>query len=113
LKDFSLRPADAPPITGAPTPEERGLMLKGALQSIDAAKEGGFKKVTVDSASMTPPSYPLIEYFSVENLFTWAHHAHEQGLETYGSGGMRDYHFPLLQLVGLDGVGVGFSIHEA
>src|SRR6185436_9017141 len=67
LKDFGLRPADAPPITGAPTAEERGLMLKGSLQSIDAAKEGGFKKVTVDSASMTPPSYPLIEYFSAEN----------------------------------------------
>lgn len=113
LKDFGLVPADAPQISGAPTNEQRGLMLKGALESIDAAKEGGFKKVTVDSASMKPPSYPLIEYFSVENLLTWAHHAHETGLETYGSGGMRDYHFPLLQFVGLDGVGVGFSIHEA
>jgi hypothetical protein len=113
LKDFSLVPADAPQISGAPTPHQRGLMLQGAQRAIDEAKEGGFKKVTVDSASMTPPSYPLIEFFSVDNLFKWAHHAHELGLETYGSGGMRDYHFPLLQLAGLDGVGVGFSIHDA
>jgi predicted Rossmann-fold nucleotide-binding protein len=112
LRDFNLRPADAAPITGAPTPEQRNLMLQGSLQSIDVAKEAGFKKVTVDSASMTPPSYPLIEYFGVENILDWAHHAHEVGLETYGSGGMRDYHFPLLQFVGLDGVGVGFSIHD-
>lgn len=113
LKDFNLRPADAPAIRGAPTSEERALMLKGSLLSIDAAKAGGFKKVTVDSASMTPPSYPLIEFFGVENLLTWADAAHRNGLETYGSGGMRDYHFPLLQFTGLDGVGVGFSIHEA
>ena len=113
IKDFQLAPADAPAISGAPTPDQRALMLKGSLESIDAAKEGGWKKVTVDSASMTPPSYPLIEFFGVENLFEWAHHAHEEGLETYGSGGMRDYHFPLLQFAGLDGVGVGFSIHEA
>lgn len=113
LRDFELVPPGTPQISGAPTKEERALMLQGALQSIDVAKEGGFKKVTVDSASMKPPSYPLIEFFSVENLLTWAHHAHEEGLETYGSGGMRDYHFPLLQFTGLDGVGVGFSIHEA
>lgn len=113
IKDFELAPADAPAISGAPTPEQRALMLRGSLLSIDAAKEGGWKKVTVDSASMTPPSYPLIEFFGVENLFEWAHHAHSKGLETYGSGGMRDYHFPLLQFTGLDGVGVGFSIHEA
>ncbi|MBK7863774.1 MAG: ribose-5-phosphate isomerase RpiA [Archangiaceae bacterium] len=112
LKDFELVPADAAQIAGAPTVAERQLMLDGALKSIDAAKDGGFKKVTVDSASMKPPSYPLIEFFSAENLLRWVHHAHEQGLETYGSGGMRDYHFPLLQFVGLDGVGVGFSIHE-
>jgi ribose 5-phosphate isomerase A len=112
LKDFNLVPEDAPQISGAPSPEQRGKMLVGALQSIDAARQGGFRKVTVDSASMKPPSYPLIEYFSAENLMRWAHHAHELGLETYGSGGMRDYHFPLLQLCGLDGVGVGFSIHE-
>jgi len=112
LKDFSLVPADAPNISGAPTKEQRALMLKGALQSLDAAKEGGFKKATVDSASFTPPSYPLIEYFGVENLLDWAHHAHELGLETYASGGMRDYHFPILQLAGVDGVGVGFSIHD-
>ncbi len=113
LRDFELVPPGTPQISGAPTAEQRALMLKGALQSVDVAHEAGFKKVTVDSASMTPPSYPLIEYFSAENLLTWADHAHEKGLETYGSGGMRDYHFPLLQLTGLDGVGVGFSIHEA
>ncbi len=112
LRDFELLPTHAPPISGAPTAEQRALMLKGALQATEAAKKGSFKKVTVDSASMTPPSYPLVEYFGVENLLLWTHDAHQKGLETYGSGGMRDYHFPVLHLAGLDGVGVGFSIHE-
>lgn len=112
LKDFNLIPADAPRISGAPTSEQRELMLKGALSAIEAAHKGGFKKVTLDSASMSPPSYPLIEYFGVDNLLRWVHDAHLRGLETYGSGGMRDYHFPILHLAGLDGVGVGFSIHE-
>jgi hypothetical protein len=112
LRDFKLLPLEETRIVGAPTERQRHQMLRGAQMALDAAHAGGFKKVTVDSASMTPPSYPLIEFFGVENLLDWTHSAQERGMETYGSGGMRDYHFPLLQFVGLDGVGVGFSIHD-
>ncbi len=101
------------PLKGPPTAEDRKKLLEVGLEAIDITSKGGWGKVTLDSASMTPPSYPLIEFFGVENLVEWVHQAHMKGLETYVSGGMQPYHFPLLAMTGVDGVGVGTSIHES
>lgn len=109
LKDFGMGDA----ISGVPSPADRLKLAAVAHQAVEVAARGGGGKVTLDSSSMTPPSFPLIEFFGVENLLTFAHEAHEQGLETYVSAGMQAYHFPLLAMTGVDGVGVGTSIHEA
>jgi hypothetical protein len=90
----------------------REQLLEVGRRAIEAAQEGGGGKVTLDSASPTPPSTPLIEYFGARNLVDWVHEAHQAGLETYVSGGMEARHFPLLALTGVDGVGVGGAIHE-
>ncbi len=112
LVDFGLIAKDAPRISGLPTKEQRDLMLQMALRAVDATAKGGFAKVTLDSASLEPPSYPLIEFFGVQNLLKFVHAAHQKGLETYVSGGMNYFHFPLLAMTGVDGVGVGGAIHE-
>lgn len=75
------------------------------------AKEGGWQKVTIDSASDKVPSTPLMELIGFETLVDFAHAAHGFGLETYISGGMRDQHFEDAVLSGVGGVGVGYSMH--
>ncbi len=75
------------------------------------AKEGGWQKVTIDSASDKVPSTPLMEQLGFEALVDFTHAAHSRGLETYISGGMRDQHFEDAVLSGVGGVGVGYSMH--
>lgn len=75
------------------------------------AHEGGWQKVTIDSASDKVPSTPLMELIGFEALVDFTHAAHGFGLETYISGGMRDQHFEDAVLSGVGGVGVGYSMH--
>lgn len=99
----------------------REQMAKISMQAIETAAAGGWGKLTLDSSRPDPsqPSEPLIEEFGSRNLFEFIHKGHttqprglKQGFEQYVSGGMQPYHFPLLAMTGVDGVGVGGAIHK-
>jgi len=78
----------------------------------DLTVEGGWERVTIDSAWTKPPSSPIIEVLGRENLSAWVDYAQAAGLETYISGGMTDSHIPDAIRAGVDGVGIGFWIHK-
>lgn len=82
-----------------------------ARTGIDLAVEGRFDKVTWDGATNQVPSIPIIEQLSLTQWVTLVHEAHEQGLETYVSAGMKAEHMRLCVFTGVDGVGIGTSLH--
>jgi hypothetical protein len=82
-----------------------------ARMGIDIARRSGFEKVAWDSASGTVPSEPIVGLLSFADLVDLAHSAHEQGLETYISGGMRPEHMRDATYAGIDGVGIGTRLH--
>jgi hypothetical protein len=80
-------------------------------RGVDLARAGGFDKVTWDGASNEVPSVPLVRQLSSEQLVDLVHYAHENGLETYISAGMLAEHMRDAVLAGVDGVGIGTSMH--
>jgi hypothetical protein len=67
--------------------------------------------VTWDGASNLPKSEPIISAFSAADWLDLIHRAHEIGLETYVSAGMDKTHMAACVESGVDGVGIGTSMH--
>jgi hypothetical protein len=84
------------------------------------AKAGGWDKIAWDGASEEIPSRPLVDHpddtvrgrLTLAQLTEVTHEAHSLGLETYISAGMRDRHMALAAYAGVDGVGIGTSLHK-
>jgi hypothetical protein len=83
-----------------------------ARLGIDVATRGGFDRVAWDGASNQVPSQPVLELFSFANALTLVHEAHEKGLETYVSSGMRSEHMGDAVRLGVGGAGIGTSLHH-
>jgi uncharacterized protein (UPF0264 family) len=83
-----------------------------ARLTVEMTGAGGWDRVTIDSASDTIPSLPLVELLGYQDLVSWVDEAHAAGLETYISGGMSAEHIELATHAGVDGVGIGFWIHH-
>jgi hypothetical protein len=81
------------------------------MKGIEIARAGGFDKVTWDGASNEVPSKAITDQISHEQLVDLVHHAHESGLETYISAGMVAKHMEAAVFAGVDGVGIGTSMH--
>lgn len=82
-----------------------------AQMGLQIAIEGGFEKVTWDGASNQIPSVPIINQLSHPQFVELIHRAHENGLETYISAGLNDSHMADCVNTGVDGVGIGTSLH--
>ena len=82
-----------------------------ALLAVEMTRAGGWERVTLDSASSTRVSTPLVKLLEFGALMTWVNKAHDFGLETYISGGMSVDHIELAVHAGVDGVGIGCWIH--
>lgn len=82
-----------------------------ARAGIAIASEGGFNKVTWDGASSEIPSKPVIDQLTHKQLVTIIHEAHEKGLETYISAGLQADHMERCVITGVDGIGIGTSLH--
>ncbi|MDZ4712865.1 MAG: hypothetical protein SGI89_11160 [bacterium] len=85
--------------------------FKIALLGIELALLSGFNKVTWDGASKEVPSKPIIGQLSFEQILELVHLAHEKGLETYISAGLKNEHMIEAVYTGVDGVGIGTSLH--
>ena len=79
---------------------------------VELARAGGFEKIAWDGASSEVPSRPIVEQLTHEQLVDLVHLAHEAGLETYISAGMVAEHMRNAVLAGVDGVGIGTSMHH-
>jgi hypothetical protein len=75
------------------------------------ARAGGFDKIAWDGASNEVPSRPIVEQLTHAELVDLVHLAHENGLETYISAGMLAAHMKNAVFAGVDGVGIGTSMH--
>ncbi len=107
---FNLNtPLEVEDATGRRTVTERYEV--GRL-GIELARAGGFDKIAWDGASNEVPSRPLVEQLTHAQLVDLVHHAHENGLETYVSAGMVADHMRNAVLAGVDGVGIGTSMHH-
>ncbi|MBI5145828.1 MAG: hypothetical protein HZA84_01245 [Thaumarchaeota archaeon] len=93
------------------TPIEISNRFQIASIGIEIAFQGGFEKITWDGASNQIPSVPIIEQLTHEQIVELVHRSHELGLETYISAGMRPDHMELAVHTGVDGVGIGTSLH--
>jgi hypothetical protein len=78
---------------------------------VQLAKAGGFDKIAWDGASNEVPSRPIVEQLTHAELTDLVHFAHECGLETYVSAGMVAEHMRNAVFAGVDGVGIGTSMH--
>jgi hypothetical protein len=83
-----------------------------ARLGIEIAVEGGVEKVAWDGSSNQEPSIPIVEQLPYEQLLELVHIAHERGLETYISAGLQPHHMRLCTYLGVDGVGIGTSLHD-
>lgn len=93
------------------SPRWIGAKYEIAMLAIEIAIAGGFEKVTWDGSSNLPTSEPIILSFSDAQWLELIHRAHEVGLETYVSAGMDKKHMPACVYSGVDGVGIGTSLH--
>jgi hypothetical protein len=82
------------------------------MAGVALAREGGFEKIAWDGASNEVPSRPIVQQISHEELVDLVHAAHENGLETYVSAGMLAEHMKDAAFAGVDGVGIGTSMHH-
>lgn len=80
--------------------------------SIELVRAGRFDKVTWDGSSNKEPSDPFVTQVSHADLVDLVHRAHEAGLETYISAGMQPVHMRACVHMGVDGVGIGTSLHD-
>ena len=78
---------------------------------VQLARAGGFDKIAWDGASNEVPSKPITEQLTATQLVDLVHFAHSNGLETYISAGMVAEHMRDAVLAGVDGVGIGTSMH--
>jgi hypothetical protein len=83
-----------------------------AKYSIELVKQGGFDKVTWDSAGKAVPSCCVFELLSHRALVQLTHKAHSCGLETYVSGGVSVQNVQLGVYAGVGGIGIGTSLHS-
>ena len=83
-----------------------------ARLGIDLADAGRFEKVTWDGSSNVEPSVPIVDQLRYEQLLELVHVAHEKGLETYVSAGLQPAHMRVCTYMGVDGVGIGTSLHD-
>lgn len=95
----------------AESPRWIGAKFEIAQLAIEIAATGGFEKVTWDGASNLATSEPIILSFTDAQWLELIHRAHERGLETYVSAGMDKQHMPACVYSGVDGVGIGTSLH--
>jgi len=96
-------------------PTANGLVadrIEIARLAIAVTKAGRFSKVTWDGASNRVPSEPIIDQLKFEEWVELVHAAHEQGLETYISAGLEPAHMRQCVFTGVDGVGIGTSLHH-
>ena len=95
--------------------EEGPVVLRGRYDighaGVQLARAGGFDKIAWDGASSEVPSRPLALQLTHAELVDLVHLAHENGLETYISAGMVAEHMRNAVLAGVDGVGIGTSMH--
>ena len=82
-----------------------------AKVGIEICEAGGFDKVTWDGASNQVPSVPIIEQLKLSQFISLVHTAHEKGLETYISAGLKAHHMRPSTYSGVDGIGIGTSLH--
>lgn len=82
-----------------------------ARLAIELTKQGGFERVTWDGASNEVPSVPLLGQLSHEQVTLLVHEAHKRGLQTYISAGLKPRNMRDAVLTGVDGVGIGTSLH--
>lgn len=80
-------------------------------KGVEIARAGGFDKIAWDGASNEVPSKPICEQLTHEELVDLVHLAHENGPETYISAGMIAKHMANAVYAGVDGVGIGTSMH--
>ncbi len=85
--------------------------LEIGMVAIELALLGGFDKVTWDGASDEIPSRPILGQLSFSELLTLVHKAHEVGLNCYISAGLEACHLREAVYLGIDGVGIGTSLH--
>lgn len=83
-----------------------------ARLGIELAEAGRFEKVTWDGSSNQEPSIPIIEQLPFATFVELVHTAHERGLETYVSAGLKPSHMETCTFIGVDGVGIGTSLHD-
>lgn len=83
-----------------------------ARLGVELADEGRFEKVAWDGSSNQEPSVPIVEQLPYEQLLELVHISHERGLETYISAGLQPHHMRLCTYLGVDGVGIGTSLHD-
>lgn len=95
--------------------EQGAVVLRGRFEighaGVQLARAGGFDKIAWDGASNEVPSKPIVEQLTHAELVDLVHFAHENGLETYVSAGMRAEHMKHAVFAGVDGVGIGTSMH--
>jgi hypothetical protein len=72
---------------------------------------GHFDKIAWDGASDKVPSDPIIGLLSRARLLDLVHAAHERGLETYISAGLKPHHMRDAVMIGVGGVGIGTKLH--
>jgi hypothetical protein len=82
-----------------------------ARLAIEITRQGRFNKVTWDGATNVVPSLPIIEQLTRAEWVELVHLAHEVGLETYVSAGLKPAQIRDCAHVGVDGVGIGTSLH--
>lgn len=95
--------------------DEESYMVKDrfeiAQMAIKAAVDGGFDRVTWDGASNQIPSEPIINQLTHQQFTFLVHTAHENGLQTYFSAGLEAEHVERCVYTGVDGLGIGTSLH--
>ena len=95
--------------------EQGAVVLRDRFEighaGVQLARAGGFDKIAWDGASNEVPSRPIVEQITHAELVDLVHFAHENGLETYVSAGMLAVHMQNAVFAGVDGVGIGTSMH--
>ena len=83
-----------------------------AALSIELACAGGFHRVAWDgSLNAIPSQPPIVEQFTHAELLDLVHRAHERGLQVYVSAGLEPRHIRPCVYLGVDGIGIGTSLH--
>ncbi|MDJ0731475.1 MAG: PhnD/SsuA/transferrin family substrate-binding protein [Crocosphaera sp.] len=95
---------------GTETKEISDRLAIGML-GIEIARLGEFDKVTWDGASNEIPSRPILGQLDFSEIVALVHRAHEFGLNCYISAGLKAHHMREAVYAGLDGVGIGTSLH--